>query len=82
MTPTYISTSLAAAGAIVAFAATVASAPVRAGGVKLYEGPHLPPGLRHHPGFGRRQIPYGGVATFGAQPVGIPYAGRLAHLFF
>ncbi|KAJ2778552.1 hypothetical protein GGI15_004145 [Coemansia interrupta] len=41
-------------------------------GVALYQGLHLPPGLRHATNprlpMHRRDIPYGGVITFGTAP--------------
>ncbi|KAJ1662526.1 hypothetical protein IW140_003845 [Coemansia sp. RSA 1813] len=37
---------------------------------RLYQGPHMPPGLRHRPrltSLHRREVPYGGVISFGDQ---------------
>ncbi|KAJ1800774.1 hypothetical protein LPJ59_000833 [Coemansia sp. RSA 2399] len=37
---------------------------------RLYQGPHMPPGLRHRPRLAslrRRDVPYGGVIAFGDQ---------------
>ncbi|KAJ1805136.1 hypothetical protein LPJ56_005055 [Coemansia sp. RSA 2599] len=53
------------------------SAPRRAAASKqLYQGLHLPPGLRHStnpglPAHRRRQIPYGGIVSFGNTPFNI-----------
>ncbi|KAJ1646120.1 hypothetical protein LPJ64_002358 [Coemansia asiatica] len=43
--------------------------------MQLYQGLHLPPGLRHstnpHLPMHRRQIPYGGIISFGNTPLNI-----------
>ncbi|KAJ1723637.1 hypothetical protein LPJ53_002020 [Coemansia erecta] len=67
----YIALASLAAAAAAASAAAMAGAP-RAHGAELYQGLHLPPGLRHATNprlpMHRREIPYGGVVTFGTAP--------------